>query len=86
MQQNNICSLCIFQFLLLVLSKLRVIFGLLGAKIGYFEDWDQAQNVLGSTHIGQQLLFSLFSSILTFFFDLMFVFFFLLFEALMGYF
>ena len=37
-----------------------------GKEIGYFEGWGQVQIVLGSTHIVQQLLFSLFPSILTF--------------------
>ena len=41
-----------------------------GGKIGFFEDWGQVQIVFGSTHIVQQLLFSLFPSILTFDFDL----------------
>ena len=41
-----------------------------GKEIGYFEGWGQVQIVLGSTHIVQQLLFSLFPSILTFDFDL----------------
>ena len=40
--------------------------GFLGQKLGYFEGWDQFQIVFGSTDIGQQLLFSLFPSILTF--------------------
>ena len=42
----------------------------MGQKIGYFEGWGQVQIVLGSTHIVQQLLFSLFPSILTFEFGL----------------
>ena len=37
-----------------------------GKEIGYFEGWGQVQIVLGSTHIVQQLLFSLFPSILMF--------------------
>ena len=37
--------------------------------MGYFAGWGQVQSVLGSTHIGQQLLFSLFPSILMFDFD-----------------
>ena len=41
-----------------------------GQKVGYFEGWVQVQIVLGSTHIVQQSLFSLFPSILTFDFDL----------------
>ena len=41
-----------------------------GKEIGYFEGWGQVQIVLGSTHIVQQLLFSLFPSILMFDFDL----------------
>ena len=40
---------------------------------------------LGSRHKVQQLLFSLLPSILTFDFDLIFILFFLLFWALMGY-
>ena len=40
-----------------------------GKEIGYFEGWGQVQIVLGSTHIVQQLLFSLFPSILMFDFD-----------------
>ena len=40
------------------------------AKKGYIEGWGQVQIVLGSTHIVQQLLFSLFPSILAFDFDL----------------
>ena len=42
----------------------------MGAKIGYFKGWDQAQIVLGSTHIVQKIIFSSFPSILTFDFDL----------------
>ena len=41
-----------------------------GKEIGYFEGWGQVQIALGSTHIVQQLLFSLFPSILMFGFDL----------------
>ena len=41
-----------------------------GKEIGYFEGWGQVQIVLGSTHIVQPLLFSLFPSILMFDFDL----------------
>ena len=41
-----------------------------GKEISYFEGWGQVQIVLGSTHIMQQLLFSLFPSILMFDFDL----------------
>ena len=41
-----------------------------GQKICYFEGWGQVEIVLGSTHIVQQLLFSLFPSILAFDFDL----------------
>ena len=41
-----------------------------GQKICYFEGWGQVQIILGSTHIVQQLLFSLFPSILMFDFDL----------------
>ena len=40
-----------------------------GKEIGYFEGGGQVQIVLGSTHIVQQLLFSLFPSILMFDFD-----------------
>ena len=58
------------QFLLLILSNLRVIFLAFGGQIGYFEGWGQLQIVLGSTHIMQQLLFSLFPSILIFDIDL----------------
>ena len=65
------CFLCLLQLLLLILSDLRVvIFGFFGQKIGYFKGCDQVHNILGSTHIVQQLLFSLFPSILTFDFDL----------------
>ena len=39
-----------------------------GKKVGYFESWGQI--VLGSTHIVQQILFSLFTPILTVDFDL----------------
>ena len=39
------------------LNKLKGrFFGFCGAKIGYFEGWNQVQIVLGSTHIVQQLL------------------------------
>ena len=41
-----------------------------GKEIGYFEGGGQVQIVLGSTHIVQQLLLSLFPSSLTFDFDL----------------
>ena len=41
-----------------------------GKEISYFKGWGQVQIVLGSTHIMQQLLFSLFPSILMFDFDL----------------
>ena len=41
-----------------------------GKEIGYFEGLGQVQIVLGSTHVVQQLLFSLFPSILMFDFDL----------------
>ena len=41
-----------------------------GKEIGYFEGWGQVQIVFGSTHIVQQLIFSLFPSILMFDFDL----------------
>ena len=54
-----------------------------GKEIGYFEGWGQVQIVLGSTHIVQQLLFSLFPSILAFDFDLILGLF-LTFWALMG--
>ena len=47
-----------------------VIFGILGHKIGYLKGWGQDQIVLGSTHKVKQLLFSLFPSNLTFYFDL----------------
>ena len=47
-----------------------------GQKICYFEGWGQVEIVLGSTHIVQQLLFSLFPSILAFDFDLILVLFF----------
>ena len=42
----------------------------LGKEIGYFEGWGQVQIVFGSTHIVQQLIFSMFPSILMFDFDL----------------
>ena len=45
-------------------------FRFIGAQIGYFEDWDQVRIVLGSTHIVQQLLFSLLPLILSFYLDL----------------
>ena len=39
--------------------------------MGTFKDWGQVKkNVLGSTHMVQQLLFSMFPSILTLDFDL----------------
>ena len=41
-----------------------------GKEIGYFEGLGQVRIVLGSTHIVQQLLFSLFPPILMFHFDL----------------
>ena len=41
-----------------------------GKKIGYFDGWGQVQIILGSTQILQQLLISLFPSILTLDFDL----------------
>ena len=41
-----------------------------GKEIGYFDGWCQVQIVFGSTHIVQQLIFSLFPSILMFDFDL----------------
>ena len=44
--------------------------GFWGKEIGYFESWGQVQVVLGFTHIVQQLLFSLFPSILMFDSDL----------------
>ena len=47
-----------------------VLFLLFGALIGYFEGWVQVQFVLGSSHIVQQFLFSLFPSILIFDLDL----------------
>ena len=53
--------------------------------MGHFEGWDQVQITLGSIHIVQQLLFSLFPSILIFDFDLILGLFFT-FWALMGYF
>ena len=56
--------------MLLISSNLRVIFGIWGQKIGSFEGRGQVQIVFGSTHIVQQLLFSLFISILMFDFDL----------------
>ena len=43
--------------------------------MGYFGGWGQVQIVLGSTHLVQQLLFSLFPSILMFDFDLIMEFF-----------
>ena len=71
--------------MLLILSNLRVLFWFIGAKIGYLRGWDKVQIVLGSTHIVQQLLFSLFPYILMFDFDLILGLF-LTFWALMGYF
>ena len=53
--------------------------------MGYFAGWGQAQIVLGSSHIGNQFLFSLFPLILTFDFDLSLGLF-RLFGALLGYF
>ena len=41
-----------------------------GKEIGCFESWGQVQIVLGTTHIEQQLLFSLFPYIPIFDFDL----------------
>ena len=50
----------------LISSNSRVIFWLFWDKrLGCFEGWIQVQIVLESTHIVQQLLFSLFPSILT---------------------
>ena len=43
--------------MLLILSSLKVVFGFSGAKIGYFEGWDQVQIVMRSTYTVQQLLF-----------------------------
>ena len=42
----------------------------LGAKKCYFEGWGQVQIVLWSIHIVQQLIFSMFPSVLTFDFGL----------------
>ena len=47
-----------------------IFLGFLGKKVGFFEDWGHVIIVLEFTHIVQQLLFSLFSSILMFDFDL----------------
>ena len=44
----------------------------MGKEIGYFEGWGQVHIVFGFTHIVQQLIFSLFLSILTSDFDLIF--------------
>ena len=57
--------LCFLQYLLLMLSNLWVV-------LAFFWLGSGSEIVLGSTHIVQQLLFSMFPSILTF--DLFFTF------------
>ena len=47
-----------------------ILFAFWDKKVGYFEGWGQVQIVFWSTHMVQQLLSSLFPSILTFDFDL----------------
>jgi len=63
-----------------------ILLATLGKKICYFEGWGQVEIVLGSTHIVQQLLFTLFPSILALDFDLILGLFFFIFGALIGYF
>ena len=69
-QTTYVAEQLLFSMLLLNSSNKRAIFfSILGQKIGYFEGWGHVQIVLGSTHIVQQFLFSLFPSILKFDFD-----------------
>ena len=65
--------LCFLQFLLLMLSNffsnLRVVLAFLGPNVLFWVLRSGSEIVLGSTHTVQQLLFSLFPSILKFDFD-----------------
>ena len=70
--------LCFLQFLLLMLSnffQFKGCFGLFGPKCAILRVRIRFRNCFGSTHIVQQLLFSMFPSILTFDLDLILGFF-----------